>query len=436
MKISEKFIRIGLISMIGLSLYFSYAIWLSPAGKTSVSLEESNSQVVESQNYRKVSEIFLPLHLTWFKSGKIKETNSENLISQIHTLIGDARFGNLSEIVETNQEKFDQAKAITDGFVFTYNATFLLSEYKDAFGLNIDTSQTKSADDIYFNSVQFNKKDEKVRFVNYQQHTIYEASLSMDWQEMEQKLNTPDIRWTPMSKAISPIETQRNSQGPIRLKKYSYILSQQPYTVFRNAFFETPDKVKNNDDSNELIFYDGNETLTIHSANQIVDFRGELLTNEENANIFDESFTYVSKLGSALGNIRYFDRNKNQIDYRIFVEGFPVFGSESKGKISMEIGEEQANKQVNIQTSLNTIQVPIPSEDEVELPNTDDVFQSLIDKGAKERDIGLIIVGYTWQNIKETNRVVDLLPEWYVKYQDNWYSANDLLAKLSGTGAE
>ena len=60
--------------MVALSLYFSYAIWLSPAGKTSINLEESNSQVIESQSYRKASEIYLPLHLTWF-SNRYSERN-------------------------------------------------------------------------------------------------------------------------------------------------------------------------------------------------------------------------------------------------------------------------------------------------------------------------------------------------------------------------
>ena len=49
MKISEKVVRIGLILMIALSIYFSYAIWLSPAGKTSINVDETSSQVVESQ---------------------------------------------------------------------------------------------------------------------------------------------------------------------------------------------------------------------------------------------------------------------------------------------------------------------------------------------------------------------------------------------------
>lgn len=429
MKISEKFIRIGLILMIALSLYFSHAIWLSPAGKTSMNLEESNSQVIESQSYRKASEIFLPLHLTWFQGDTVQETNSENLISRLHGMIDGARYGKLTEVVAANQERFEQKKALSEGIEFTYNAPYLLSDYVKAFGLNIDLESIQN-EDVYFTSIQFDKKGNKVSFIDYDQRTVYETSLAIDWREIEHDLNSSEVSWTPVYKTSTHIETQHSIQEPMRLKKYSYILSQQPYTVFRNAFFAKADEVKNNDESTELIFYDGNETMTIHSENQIVDFRGEIPISEEPNNIFTDSFTYISKLGGALGNVRYFDRNKNQIDYRIFVEGFPVFGSDSKGKVSIEIGDEQNNNQVSIQTSLNTIQVPIPSDEEVELPSTDEVYQELVAKGAEESNIELIIVGYTWQNIEETNRVVDLFPEWYVKYQGEWYSANELLAKL------
>ena len=80
--------------------------------------------------------------------------------------------------------------------------------------------------------------------------------------------------------------------------------------------------------------------------------------------------------------------------------------------------------------------MPIPSDEEVELPNTENVIQNLVDKGADKGKIQSIIVGYTWQNIKETNRVVDLLPEWYVKYQEQWYSVSELLVRLPGSEAK
>lgn len=234
-----------------------------------------------------------------------------------------------------------------------------------------------------------------------------------------------------MKQTPSVIETQYETKNQIKLKKYSYILSQQPYTLFRNAFFQKTDEVKTNNESSELLFYNGNESMTIHSEMQIVDFRGEIIQEDTSDNIFSQSFPYISKLGNSLGNMRYFDRDKNQIDYRIFVEGFPVFGSDSKGKVAIEVSADRIDSQVKIQTSLNTIQVPIPSDEEVELPSTGTVIQNLIEKGAAQEKIESIIVGYTWQNIKETNRVVDLLPEWYVKYQNHWYAVNDLLERLT-----
>lgn len=437
MKISEKVIRTGLILMIALSLYFSYVIWLSPAGKTSIDLDESNSQVIDSQNSRKESEVFLPLHVTWLHSDLIRETNSENLVSRLQTVIEGARFGKVSEIVNGDEEKFNKMKAIEEGIEFTYNAPLLLSEYKEAFQLNLDfTNLANRIESIYFTRIQFDEKNEKVRFINYDNRSIYETKLSVDWASLNKELAATDATWTEMKQSSSVIEPQYETKSKIKLKKYSYILSQQPYTLFRNAFFQKPDEVKTNNESNELLFYDGNETMTIHSESQIVDFRGEIVQENKEGNIFSQSFPYISKLGNSLGNMRYFDREKNQIDYRIFVEGFPVFGSDSKGKIGIEVSDDRGSAQVKIQTSLNTIQVPIPSDEEVELPSTETIIQNLVNKGANKEKMESLIVGYTWQNIKETNRVVDLLPEWYVKYQDNWYSVNELLELLPGMEAK
>ncbi len=52
--------------------------------------------------------------------------------------------------------------------------------------------------------------------------------------------------------------------------------------------------MKNNDESNELIFYGGNETMSIHSETQVVDFRGELPEKKENASVFSESFPILA----------------------------------------------------------------------------------------------------------------------------------------------
>ena len=72
--------------------------------------------------------------------------------------------------------------------------------------------------------------------------------------------------------------------------------------------------------------------MSIHSETQVVDFRGEL-PEKKKMLVYFLKVSYISKLGSSLGNLRYFDRSDNTIDYRIFVEGFPVLGQTAEDRL-------------------------------------------------------------------------------------------------------
>ena len=87
-----------------------------------------------------------------------------------------------------------------------------------------------------------------------------------------------------------------------------------------------------------------------------------------------------------------------------------------------------------IESSLNAIQVPIPSETEVELPSSLTVRSDLLSAGAETDQLQQIIVGYQWGDIKGAS-VVDLTPTWYVKYENNWFNYQELMAKLTETGS-
>ncbi|MGC3598854.1 hypothetical protein ACPTJ4_14105, partial [Enterococcus faecium] len=92
-------------------------------------------------------------------------------------------------------------------------------------------------------------------------------------------------------------------------------------------------------------------------------------------------------------NLIYFVRSDNRFVYRKFVVGVPVFWTDSRGQIGVEVGGvTNGSVQVNIQTCLNTIQVPIPSDEEVELASTNEIIQQLKAKGADSNNIGSVIV--------------------------------------------
>ncbi len=60
--------------MVALSIYFSYAIWLSPAGKSSINVDETNTQMIESQTIEKLPKSFFRFMLHGTIQDMIQET--------------------------------------------------------------------------------------------------------------------------------------------------------------------------------------------------------------------------------------------------------------------------------------------------------------------------------------------------------------------------
>lgn len=427
MKISERVIRFALIFLIALSLVLSYNIWLSPASKGEVATS-GNSVVTDTKNYRKESDSFLPLRLIYTKNGSAQGTQSENVISQIQSKLTSDVSAELRLVVNGSEKTFEGYKKLSNGFELIYEGNFLLSDFLDIY--NFDISNDDTADGFYFTRVQVDFDQKKVNFMNYKAHEVYQLTFTGLEDTYENIISEKGVDLTNMTNSGTINERQYNTSETISLKKYSYILSTQAFTLFRNAFFQDPSSVNSD---NTSVYSSGQERLEIDPDRQMASFKGVLALDEEMDDIYEQSFSYIRKLGTSVGNLRYFDRTSDQVNYRVFVEGYPVFGDLSRGVVQITVDDSihEDAKAIQIVTSTNTIQVPIPADEVVELPSTEVVQKKILEAGAEENKMGSILIGYTWQTVKETNRVVDLTPEWYVLYDGEWYSETQLIHQLS-----
>lgn len=427
MKISERVIRFALIFLIALSLVLSYNIWLSPASKGEVATS-GNSVVADTKNYRKESDSFLPLRLIYTKNGSAQGTQSENVISQIQSKLTSDVSAELRLVVNGSEKTFEGYKKLSNGFELIYEGNFLLSDFLDIY--NFDISNDDTADGFYFTRVQVDFDQKKVNFMNYKAHEVYQLTFTGLEDTYENIISEKGVDLTNMTNSGTINERQYNTSETISLKKYSYILSTQAFTLFRNAFFQDPSSVNSD---NTSVYSSGQERLEIDPDRQMASFKGVLALDEEMDDIYEQSFSYIRKLGTSVGNLRYFDRTSDQVNYRVFVEGYPVFGDLSRGVVQITVDDSihEDAKAIQIVTSTNTIQVPIPADEVVELPSTEVVQKKILEAGAEENKMGSILIGYTWQTVKETNRVVDLTPEWYVLYDGEWYSETQLIHQLS-----
>ncbi|MFV0557751.1 MAG: YycH family regulatory protein [Enterococcus sp.] len=433
MKIAEKLIRVGLIVMIALSCYLTYVIWLGPGDQVMVT-DDQNSRLVNSeQNIRTADEIFLPINLVWLNDEKTQQAAGEEVITDVQNLVSKGSYGTLSLQTYDNQKEFLADADITKGVELSYAAPFLLSEYERVFDLGLDLSELADSQTLYFTKIQLDTAQNKIRFVNPRRNQIAETQMNISEAKLNKLLEDSSASWQLVNNQERLDGLQYNTQEPIKLKMYSYISSVQNYTVFRDAFFETPEDVKLTDDSEELVLYDGSSNLTISDDDEMATFRGDVALTDE-SNVYAQSYPFISRLGTNAGNFRYFDRTKDEINYRVFVEGFPVFGEDNKGKVSINFAEGDTDSvTVNVATSIVTVQVPIPSEEEVELPASDTVLANILAAGADEELLSSAMIGYQWQDV--TNGVVDLVPTWYLNYDETWYSYEELLALVSSKEA-
>lgn len=433
MRISEKIIRAGLIVMIALSFYFSYMIWLNPTGLNNASTETDTGVNPSVQTYKQKSDLFLPLYLTWNDEEDIKETNSEAVIREIQEVINEATISDLTLRTYGEEQAFSKAQEVDQGISLNYYTTFYLKDYEKTFDKELSLEDESETEDFPFSRIQFDLEENTIQFVDFTHQRVVRGKIDWDKSQVKHLLADNPREWTAMRTDQERSSNQYYTQDSIKLKKYSYYSSTQSQSLFREAFFSNPKNVKINDESVDTYYYEGGQNMTVLQDQQQVKFETTTDGSDE-MDLAMLSADYIIRLGNNFGTIRYFDQQDKHLDYRVFVEGYPVFSTGGQGVISVAFSEsgQTGSREMTISASLNAIQVPIPSETEIELPSSLSVKNDLIAAGADPELLQQIIVGYQWGEIKDAP-LVDLTPAWYVNYDSSWISYDALMTKLAET---
>ncbi len=401
MRISEKIIRVGLIVMIALSFYFSYMIWLNPTGFNNASTETDTGVNPSVQTYKQKSDLFLPLYLTWNDEEDIKETNSEAVIREIQEVINEATISDLTLRTYGEEQAFSKAQEVNQGISLNYYTTFYLKDYEKTFDKELSLEDESETEDFPFSRIQFDLEENTIQFVDFTHQRVVRGKIDWDKSQVKHLLADNPREWTTMVADKERTSNQYYTQDSIKLKKYSYYSSTQSQSLFREAFFSNPKNVKINDESVDTYYYEGGQNMTVLQDQQQVKFETTTDGSDE-TDLAMLSADYIIRLGNNFGTIRYFDQQDKHLDYRVFVEGYPVFSTGGQGVISVAFSEsgQTGSREMTISASLNAIQVPIPSETEIELPSSLSVKNELIAAGADPELLQQIIVGYQWGRSK------------------------------------
>lgn len=433
LKYLSRGIRLCLVALIVLSFYLSYLIWLSPE-RNDESQEQEMSQKIT--DIRSKEELFLPTSVSYHDDKQINISNSPSILLSLHHFFKDQEIRRLQIYAYENEESLLKNLSKENYVSFDYLSKMNLNEYLSVYQLRLSNNDKQKLKSIYFDEMRLNLKQKQLVFINHEDQQVFKFHVQMDLTQIENYLKKHQKQFQLHEGEIKMVSGQVYSKDPIKLQLYSYISTDQPYTLFRDAFFLNTRDIKVNDDTNDALVLSNHQgdMLSISLNDQMVHFRANQV-DFHNQNMYSVSADYVSRLGTNLGQLRFFQREDKKIIYRAFVEGYPLFRKDDNGKIVVsfsDLGQENT-RNMEISGNLTTLQVPIPSDKTKTLPGALIICEKLQSLGIKA--LPEMTIGYLWEEIQDTG-VVDLTPTWFAYYQNQWLPYDELVQILSnGKGA-
>ncbi|MFC6347565.1 YycH family regulatory protein [Vagococcus carniphilus] len=426
-QITDKIVKISLISMILLSLFLSWKIWTKPANRSLAEKDKDNtSELVQT---KKMTDVYVPTKLFYHKDKEeLLYSNKETTIVGVHDKLRSFEFQSNKEL---DEKATREAMYTTNSFNLFFPKELPISVYASIYGLKLNLPG--NLEDFKFNRILYSFETEKVTFTNDSLKKGISFEVKGDSKRIqdlvanEKKNNYYEVTLEPEN--VSGIYYMKDD---VKLKTYSYIVATQSFTTFSKAFFNQSNDLYSNESSNVNLSNGEGESLTIQSDTGEVNYFGKLKTTEKkqkNALYFD-TFQYVENIGNAMGTLRYFDAKDGDVTYRNYIEGFPVFGKNMKGRLEVVV----QNKNVFVRTNQEMIQMPIPSDETITLVSTEKLMSELVNIGVELSHVEDVQIGYEWQTNSETKQAVDLVPTWYIKYDGIWFSHADLVSKLEKGG--
>lgn len=433
LKYLSRGIRLGLVTLIALSFYLSYLIWLSPE-RNDESQEQEMSQKIT--DIRPKEELFLPTRVAYHNGKEISTSNSPAILLSLHHFLKNQEIRRLQIYTYEDEEALLKNLSKENYVSFDYLSKMKLNEYLSVYQLQISNSDKQRLKNSYFDEIRLNFGQKQLSFINHDDQQVFKFHLQMDLTQIENYLKKHQKQFQLHEGEFKMVSGQVYSKDPIKLQLYSYISTDQPYTLFRDAFFLNTRDIKVNDDTNDALVLSNHQgdILSISLNDQMVNFRANQV-DFHNQNMYSVSADYVSRLGTNLGQLRFFQREDKKIIYRAFVEGYPLFRKDDNGKIVVSFSDlGQGNtRNMEISGNLTTLQVPIPSDKTKTLPGALTICEKLQSLGIKA--LPEMTIGYLWEEIQDTG-VVDLTPTWFAYYQNQWLPYDELVQILSnGKGA-
>ena len=438
MKIRLRYLVFILMLLSIISLVLTMAVVFrpveifSPNGFTRNVASTNQDASTQTRVSYSLEDVFRPTRFIISHENKGKMTSDSTIIAFVNEdLVG--KYKDISKKEVLSQEAYEQLVL------------------RDSYGqLLFDAPVTFGVMTRYFNDVPEEYKQEtfsriiyrhddskNVYFINDYTKQVFQAKTDQDIQSELSKYYD-DTKFHVVESYILKNKQIFIEVNNLSLEKQTYLMEQIPMSFYITQLFANPSELRNRSDGQSIIYNDNLSQLKMDRSTNVISYYQNRVDEEHLTPTvhLQQSFAQMKKLGGwKLGmSFSDFDSDRKIVEYMRYVGTYPILSNAKEGLSQFIITASGIEK---MRVSSLIAETPIPSKNEsIDLMSGKDLMDQILGKGIALDTLEDIRLGYAWQLSRESNQIVEFVPNWFIKIDHKWKTLEEVFLPTLDQGGD
>ena len=438
MKIRLRYLVFILMLLSIISLVLTMAVVFrpveifSPNGFTRNVASTNQDASTQTRVSYSMEDVFRPTRFIISHENKGKMTSDSTIIASVNeNLVG--KFKDISKKEILSQEVYEQL-VLRDSFgqlLFDAPVTFgVMTRY-----FNDVPEEYKQET---FSRILYRHDDSKnVYFINDYTKQVFQAKTDQDIQS-ELSNYYDDTKFHVVESYILKNKQIFIEVNNLSLEKQTYLMEQIPMSFYITQLFANPSELRNRSDGQSIIYNDNLSQLKMDRSTNVISYYQNRVDEEHLTPTvhLQQSFAQMKKLGGwKLGmSFSDFDSDRKIVEYMRYVRTYPILSNAKEGLSQFIITASGIEK---MRVSSLIAETPIPSKNEsIDLMSGKDLMDQILGKGIALDTLEDIRLGYAWQLSRESNQIVEFVPNWFIKIDHKWKTLEEVLLPTLDQGGD
>ena len=438
MKIRLRYLVFILILLSIISLVLTMAVVFrpveifSPNGFTRNVASTNQDASTQTRVSYSLEDVFRPTRFIISHENKGKMTSDSTIIASVNEdLVG--KFKDISKKEVLSQEAYEQ-------LVLRDSYGQLLFDAPVTFGVMIryfnDVPEEYKQET--FSRIIYRHDDSKnVYFINDYTKQVFQAKTDQDIQSELSKYYD-DTKFHVVESYIFKNKQIFIEVNNLSLEKQTYLMEQIPMSFYITQLFANPSELRNRSDGQSIIYNDNLSQLKMDRSTNVISYYQNRVDEEHLTPTvhLQQSFAQMKKLGGwKLGmSFSDFDSDRKIVEYMRYVGTYPILSNAKEGLSQFIITASGIEK---MRVSSLIAETPIPSKNEsIDLMSGKDLMDQILGKGIALDTLEDIRLGYAWQLSRESNQIVEFVPNWFIKIDHKWKTIEEVFLPTLDQGGD